>query len=393
MDTPRILIVDDEPYNLDYLEQELESYDYQLITASNGREALEKVLETSPDLILLDIMMPEMDGFEVLFRLKADPQTRDIPVVIISAANSLDSVVKGIQLGAEDYLPKPFEPTLLNARISSSLDKKRLRDLEQMYLKSLQKEMEIAREIQTSFLPPEIPVCEQWEVSVFFQSAKEVAGDYYDTFLLEDGSLVCVVGDVCGKGVGAALFMTLFRSLLRAGCTSNTFLSNSATQESNAADRLSEVVNFTNNYVAMVHSEANMFTTLFIGLFNPISGQLTYINAGNEPAVWVQLKNEVNHLLGPTGPIIGIMPEMDFASKQVILEPGDVLIGFSDGVPDALNQDGKSFGKESLERITVDKSIPSTELCKRIEEDILAFIGNADQFDDITLMVIKRKDA
>jgi class 3 adenylate cyclase len=128
MTQPKILIVDDEPFNVDYLEQELEDSNCQTITASNGREALDKVRSEHPDLILLDITMPVMDGFAVLSELKADPLLRSIPVIVISAVNDLESVVKGIQLGAEDYLPKPFEPTLLHARISASLEKKILRD-------------------------------------------------------------------------------------------------------------------------------------------------------------------------------------------------------------------------------------------------------------------------
>jgi adenylate cyclase len=134
MSAPKILIVDDEPFNVDYLEQELEESDYQLLSAVNGQDALEKVRAESPDLILLDIMMPVMDGFEVLARLKADQTTRDIPVIVISASSDLQSVIKGIKCGAEDYLPKPFEPTLLHARITASLEKKSLRDQQRKLL-------------------------------------------------------------------------------------------------------------------------------------------------------------------------------------------------------------------------------------------------------------------
>ena len=125
---PKVLIVDDEPFNVDYLEQELDDLNYDTVSAGNGQEALEKMQTESPDLVLLDIMMPIMDGFAVLAQMKADSKLRDIPVIVISAMNDLQSVVKGIKQGAEDYLPKPFEPVLLHARISSSLEKKRLRD-------------------------------------------------------------------------------------------------------------------------------------------------------------------------------------------------------------------------------------------------------------------------
>jgi adenylate cyclase len=147
--TPKILIVDDEPFNVDYLEQELEDMKYEIITAMNGRQALEKVADELPDLILLDIMMPIMDGFAVLAELKADPLLRHIPVIIISAMNDLESVVKGIQQGAEDYLPKPFEPTLLHARISASLEKKLLRDQQRSLLHTFATE-EVAEQLMRS---------------------------------------------------------------------------------------------------------------------------------------------------------------------------------------------------------------------------------------------------
>lgn len=124
----KVLIADDEPFNVDYLEQELDDLNCDTISARNGQEALDKLRSESPDLVLLDIMMPVLDGFAVLAFMKTDPKLRDIPVIIISAMNDLQNVVKGIEQGAEDYLPKPFEPVLLRARISSSLEKKRLRD-------------------------------------------------------------------------------------------------------------------------------------------------------------------------------------------------------------------------------------------------------------------------
>lgn len=146
---PKVLIVDDEPFNVDYLEQELEDLNYSTISASNGQEALEKIRTESPDLVLLDIMMPIMDGFAVLAHMQADPTLRNIPVIIISAMNDLQSVVKGIEQGAEDYLPKPFEPVLLHARISSSLEKKRLRDEHRRLIRTFA-DKEVAEELMRS---------------------------------------------------------------------------------------------------------------------------------------------------------------------------------------------------------------------------------------------------
>ena len=146
---PKILIVDDEPFNVDYLEQELEDLNYDIITAADGKEALKMVRQELPDLILLDIMMPVIDGFAVLTQLKADPDLRDIAVIVISAMNDLESVIKGIKQGAEDYLPKPFEPTLLHARIAASLEKKSLRDQQRSLLHTFATE-EVAEQLMRS---------------------------------------------------------------------------------------------------------------------------------------------------------------------------------------------------------------------------------------------------
>ncbi len=152
----KILIVDDEPFNVDYLEQELEDLAFETVAATDGQEALAKVMTESPDVILLDIMMPIMDGFEVLNHLKSDPYTRDIPVIVISAANDLQSVVRGIEMGAEDFLPKPFDPVLLRARINASLEKKQWHDREKMYIQQIEREKARADELLRVILPEAI---------------------------------------------------------------------------------------------------------------------------------------------------------------------------------------------------------------------------------------------
>src|SRR4051812_44190488 len=129
----RVLVVDDEPFNVDLLEQELELLGHATIAARDGREALERLAEGGIDLVLLDVNMPRLDGFAVLARMKEHDAWRHVPVVLISALTDLASVVRGIELGAEDYLPKPFEPLLLKARIGGCLERKRLYDKEAMH--------------------------------------------------------------------------------------------------------------------------------------------------------------------------------------------------------------------------------------------------------------------
>lgn len=153
---PIVLIVDDELFNVDYLEQELEDLNCRTIAAYNGHEALEKIKTTAPDVILLDIMMPEMGGFEVLQRLKATPAWRHIPVIIVSALDDFDSIVKGIELGADEYLPKPFDPIFLKARLRASLERKRWRDQERAYLQTIQVEREHSERLLLNILPAPI---------------------------------------------------------------------------------------------------------------------------------------------------------------------------------------------------------------------------------------------
>ena len=385
----KILIVDDEPFNVDYLEQELEGLDCETITAVNGLDALKKVQSGLPDLILLDIMMPVMDGFEVLTRLKANPATRPIPVIIISANNDMKSVVKGIQMGAEDYLPKPFEPTLLFARVSSSLEKKRLHDLQDLYLKGLERELDIARQMQMDFLPSELPKIEGWKIATIFKAAHEVAGDYYDAFLLPDGNPVIVVGDVCGKGVGAALFMTLFRSLIRATSTSDISCSGKDMNILAPAERLQHVISFTNNYLNETHGDAGMFSTIFMGIIDLKENILSYINCGNEAPLLLR-NGQVITALKPTGPVVGVIPDARFAVKEILMENNDLILAYTDGIPDALNVKDESFGNARLVASLNGCEPTPSPLLEHIYAQLLQYIGTADQFDDITMLALRR---
>ena len=385
---PRILIVDDEPYNVDYLQQELSDRGFELTAAFDGKEALEKIRAESPDLVLLDIMMPVMDGFAALEQVKADAATRDIPVIVISASSDLKSVVKGIQKGAEDYLPKPFEPVLLHARISASLERKRLRDQEQMYLKGLERELEIGREIQKGFLPADLPRAEGWEIAVYFKAAREVAGDFYDAFHLPDGMLGLVIADVCGKGVGAALFMTLFRSLIRAASTAEFFAQETDAQNP-IAERLERSLCLANDYIAKTHGRTGMFATVFFGILDPKSGLLTYINAGHEPPV-IAKANGAQERLPKTGLAVGLLAGFKFAQKTHQIERGDLFFAFTDGAPESKNPQGEFFERERLIALLDSKNGSAAALLNRIETQLLAHIADADQFDDITLLAARR---
>jgi sigma-B regulation protein RsbU (phosphoserine phosphatase) len=388
----KILIVDDEPLNIDYLEQELEDLGYETLVAANGQEALELVKAEVPDMILLDIMMPVMNGFEVLARLKAEKSWRDIPVVMISALSDIDSIVKGIEMGAEDFLPKPFDPIILQARLNAGLEKKRLRDLEHLYMRSLERELEIGREIQSGFLPDEIPQPSGWEIVTYFRAAREVAGDYYDVFQISKKMYGLMLGDVCNKGVGSALYMALYRSLLRAtlnltGITDSPHFNGSP---DDFALALVRAVRFTNSYILNVH-QTPLFTTLFYGILDVSTGILVYINAGQDPPL-VLRRGEIVSRLMPTGAAVGLFLDKDFSCGEITLLPDDLLLVYTDGIRDVQNAQGDFFGKERFYSLLSNPEAEASSLTGYIMSSVDAFLGDAAQYDDIAMVVVQRKN-
>lgn len=385
MSVPHLLVVDDNELNRDMLARRIRQQGYTYDMAENGREALEKMAATAYDLVLLDIMMPEVDGYAVLEQAKANPALLHIPIIMISAIDEIENTARCIERGADDYLTKPFNPTLLRARIQSSLEKKRLRDKEQLYAQSLERDLEIGRRIQGSFLPETLPFAPGWELVAAFQPARQVSGDFYDAFELAGKThLGIVMADVCDKGVGAALFMALFRTLIRAMSEYN-FPGQSATPEEIAASMLKTIWQ-TNEYISRTHGNANMFATVFFGVQNLQTGVLHYINGGHEPPLLGRASG-ASEYLDPTGPIVGALPDMEFELQFVQLEPGDTLLCYTDGVTEARNPEGFFFGEDRLPGMLQASAQASLDL---ILESLKTFTDGAEQNDDITMLALRR---
>jgi serine phosphatase RsbU (regulator of sigma subunit) len=378
--------VDDVEMNRDLLTRRLKQLGHQVETAVNGREALEKIASGEFDLVLLDIMMPEVDGYKVLEALRADGTLDRLPVIMISAVTEIDSVVRCVEMGATDYLPKPFNPVLLKARVGATLEKKRLRDRERLWAKSMERELEIGREIQASFLPEELPRPDGWEIAARFTPARQVAGDFYDAFPLAGGSRIgLAVADVCDKGVGAALFMALFRSLLRA------FAEREFAEPSHSDDdRIQGTIVATNDYIARTHGASNMFATVFFGVLDPATGALAWVNAGHEAPV-VSGASGVAARLSPSGPALGMMPGMKFEVRTSRLEPGQTLLAFTDGVTEAKDPSGRLYSEEALLGLLTDGSPGAAALLDRIGEAVAAHSAGAERSDDITMLAVRRK--
>ena len=380
----RILVVDDHEMNRDLLSRRLQRQGHVVEMARDGREALAAVADGDFDLVLLDIMMPEMNGYEALERLKADPATRHIPVVMISAVGEMDSVVRCIKMGAADYLPKPFEMAILRARVESSLALKRLHDRERAYTERLAADLEIGRRIQAGFFPDTLPSAPGWDLAARFVPAREVAGDFYDAFWIAGDAprIALVVADVCDKGVGAALFMALFRSLIR-----------SAAQQRPAgrpdAEHVLHTARLVNDYIATTHGASNMFATAFLGVLDPASGRLVYVCAGHE-APAVAASGNVRQRLEPTGPALGLLPGLDFEAAEATLAPGETLVAFTDGVTDAQAPDGSLFSEERLLSLVATPAPSSNVLLSRVDTALAEHVAGGANFDDVTLLVLQR---
>ena len=273
------------------------------------------------------------------------------------------------------------------------------------YSQALDQELDDCRNIQQCFLPMQLPHLSNWQFAEFFFPAKRVAGDFYDAFRMPGGYIGLVIGDVCGKGAGAALFMALYRSLIRIfsgqaqlGRTSLDKKSRKVggTPGSASARRYDAVeamrtVALTNDYIAQ-NNEMTMFASLFFGVLNPKNGELVYISGGHEP-VFVLDEKGVKEKLMRTGPAVGWIPEAQFEYRKCRLEPGDMLFSYTDGVVDARSSDGVYFSQERLVELLSQPATSVSELMKRIESAIFAHIGDMPLEDDITILALQRNPA
>ncbi len=228
------------------------------------------------------------------------------------------------------------------SQIAAAVDNAQLHARTESALGVAERDLEIGRQIQSGFFPEKLPDVPGWEVAAHFQPARQVAGDFYDAFKIKDSDLIAfIIADVCDKGVGAALFMVLFRSLLRA-------FSEMRITKQDVHERLLNIILNTNNFIATYHSKSNMFATLFFGVLDPTTGTLYYVNGGHEPPIILDADGSVIRRLMPTGPAVGMFPDMEFRVEHVNFNEGEMLVGFTDGTTDARDPFGEKFSEERL---------------------------------------------
>jgi sigma-B regulation protein RsbU (phosphoserine phosphatase) len=328
-----------------------------------------------------------------------DRSTPDFYAASVHRRDELGDVIAAFNQMYRRILEAISERRKAEAALQQSLEQVR------SYTQALDTEMERGREMQKNFLPAMLPQRTGWEFAAFIEPARQVSGDFYDVFELPGGSVGLVIADVCDKGVGAALFMALFRSLIRifSGQTSLQGLDchitesseNRTSPEAPADVRLShrtalEAVGLTNAYIVKNHEDLAMFATLFFGVLNPSTGVLSYINGGHDPPYILDEAGTIKVHLGPTGPAVGVQADANLEMRQTSMAPGDIFFGYTDGVTEARMAEGEFFGEKRLLRLLKSGGSSAEEMLKNISEALEAHIGSAEQFDDITMLAVRR---
>jgi len=328
----QILVVEDNPDIRTWLVECLRRVPYDVVTASDGNAGYALAKREDIDLILLDHMLPGKTGREVCRNLRREGIKT--PVLMLTSEASQTDKVLTLGMGADDYLTKPFEMRELLARISTLLKRKDELDSALEHAAELSRELETARHVQQKLFPKKLPVSEGWEFAATCRPAGAVGGDYYDLFEVAPGKILIALGDVSGKGLGASLLMAGVQATIRSRaevCLDSPF------------KLIAEV-----NRNVLSSSSPEDFLSLFLGVLDLESGCLTYLNCGHPPPLLMHRGALVPEKLVEGGLLLGVMESSPYSLGNCTLNPGDVLIVFSDGVTEAANKEEEMFEEDRL---------------------------------------------
>ena len=379
----RILVVDDEPdlepLVLQRMRRSIRSGQYQFVFAQNGVEALQKLGQDQDiDMVLSDINMPQMDGLSLLERIPdVAPDTRS---VIISAYGDMKNIRAAMNRGAFDFVTKPLDFDDLRVTIErtlNNLEAWRQAESSRMKLVAIESELDMASKMQQSILPTEFPETPDYQVCGNMTPAREVGGDFFDIYNLDNGRIGLAIADVSGKGVPAALFMMASRTLLKG----------TVIGLSDPGRVLGEV-----NQLLYEDNEAMMFVTLLYAVYDPETRLLTYANGGHTLPVLIHADGSNTVLPSTNGIALGVMGGAEFEHASVTCSPGDTIVFYTDGVTEAFNAEGEEFGMDRLLRIFESPPGDCRTTISSIFEAVNAFAGDAPQFDDITCLALHIMD-
>jgi len=381
----KFLVVDDEP-DVELLirhrfRKQIRAGEYDFVFAGNGEEALARLEENDDvEIVLSDINMPKMDGLALLTALGT--VDRLLKVIMVSAYGDLDNIRTAMNRGAFDFVTKPIDFTDLEVTIAKSLREvdvlRQARSL-QRRMGALEKELDIARRIQLSMLPTSFPNLPEFDLHGLAAPAREVGGDFYDYVEKGDNRLGITIGDVAGKGLGAALFMAISRTVMHATALRDLSVEACVRQ----ANTLLE---------AETKAMPAMFVTVLYAEMDTSTGEVTYCNAGHNPPLLIRANGEGTYLSAPKGLSLCLLPDFEFHSAQVKLEPGDVLLFYTDGVTEAFNGNRDEFTEERLARCVCEATDPSPKgITEHVLKEVRAHAGSMPQSDDITMLALRYK--
>jgi len=361
----------------------------------DGNAATIHVIRSAETIIVPDVQKnPITASFHGIATLRGTHCLMLVPLIahseVIGTIGLPTRSKKRVYTTADVYLAQTIA-----SQISGVLENARLHKQTEQARDAAEHELEIGRRIQHGFLPDRLPAIAGWEIAVHFQPARQVAGDFYDVIPLCGSRLFAlIIADVCGKGVGAALFMGLFRTLLRA-FTLEKF---EAVPESNEVGAslgqiMLKIIEHMNHYIATTHNKPNMFATVFYGLLDPATDELTYVNCGHPQPLVVGPRQGVKARLKTTGPVVGMLPDVSFKADRIRIAPEDMLFTFTDGLPDAQNRSGEFLGSKRLSSILTRPYGTAEQLISAVSVDLNHHILQAEQSDDVTMLVIRNGKA
>ena len=372
---PKVLIVDDAPENIQVLMGTLKNQ-YAIVAATSGEKALKlAVAEPQPDLILLDIMMPGMDGFEVCQRLKKDASTCEIPVIFLSALDDTVNKVKGFSIGAVDYISKPFHPEEVLVRVNTHLTIYRLSQEVQAQRDQLENELKIVSELQRKLLPERLPDIRGLKVAVHYETSRYAGGDYYDVVKLADDRCGLLVADSEGHSAPATVMMAMTCSLFRS-CP-------------DLHDQPDRVLDFINTHLCKVNKES--FVTALYAVYDSNSRILRISRAGHPlPILFKPSENSAREVFCKGVFMMGVEPYNYVPVTEIRLDAGDRLLLYTDGASERVNPERRLYGEENLFR-QMERSVGLDDpqiLLKYIVQDLEDFSGGLPPDDDIALLLV-----
>jgi serine phosphatase RsbU (regulator of sigma subunit) len=371
-----VLLVDDTPANIQVVNSILRDT-YKIRIATNGAKALQLANERpGPDLILLDVIMPEMDGYEVCTRLKSAPETREIPVIFLTGQTEIDDETRGFDVGAVDYIHKPFSPAVVKARVHTHLVLRGISEQLTRQLSDIRSELETARQIQLSILPGEMPAREGLDIAARYVPMNSVAGDFYDFIIVDENRLGILVADVSGHGMPAALISSMLKIAL-------------AAQSPHGDDPVLVLSGL--NKVLCGKFQGHYVTAAYV-LIDTHKRSICYAGAGHPPLVLRHGLSGNTQGIEENGFFLGYFPQATYSSVEIPFEEGDWALLYTDGILETTNASDEQFGANRLQcfldrnfDVSADKFVDS------MLDELARWSGrlsSRDIEDDMTLLAV-----